>query len=237
MSGSSPPARGTRCGTLRPQPAVRFIPACAGNTIGSSGSSTAPTVHPRLRGEHVCPFDQAVSNVGSSPPARGTHHPLPLPEYSSRFIPACAGNTAACRATLGEVAVHPRLRGEHLHSNSALLDGDGSSPPARGTLAAAERHRLRVRFIPACAGNTGSAGSRMIRSSVHPRLRGEHRSGSLSTRRQTGSSPPARGTLPSARPLRRCPRFIPACAGNTCRGGPAREVRPVHPRLRGEHSA
>ena len=49
------------------------------------------------------------------------------------------------------------------------------------------------------------------------------------------SSPPARGTSYNNRHHRLQGRFIPACAGNILRLRSIRCVRPVHPRLRGEH--
>ena len=111
----------------------------------------------------------------------------------------------------------------------------GSSPPARGTRTAASRSLTTVRFIPACAGNTRSVHGLSRRTSVHPRLRGEHIvSWSVSPTR-CGSSPPARGTRRSGHlPLTR-PRFIPACAGNTSAPIVGLSYCSVHPRLRGEH--
>ena len=66
-------------------------------------------------------------------------------------------------------------------------------------------------------------------------MRGEHKSTSVYLSHSSGSSPHARGTL-RPRPARReIVRFIPACAGNTCRHGGIRRHCPVHPRMRGEH--
>ena len=69
---------------------------------------------------------------------------------------------------------------------------------------------------------------------VHPRLRGELQSETISMVIQVGSSPLTRGT-PSRKKLRRVERrFIPAYAGNSARGAGANRPRAVHPRLRGE---
>ena len=51
-----------------------------------------------------------------------------------------------------------------------------------------------------------------------------------------GSSPPARGSPVGAALAATNCRFIPACAGNTCRGAAGTSSHPVHPRLRGEHA-
>ncbi len=115
--------------------AIRFIPACAGNTY---------TVRRKI-----------IKLIGSSPHARGTpvHNPYRIPsqpvhprmrgEHSSifieffsqkRFIPACAGNTATPASPHLTIPVHPRMRGEHVLRRP--------------------RKQGRIRFIPACAGNT-----------------------------------------------------------------------------------
>ena len=94
-TGSSPPVRGTRsCRWLRCR-CRRFIPACAGNTRTQQTVRIAPSVHPRLCGEHLpaAPFPGRAG--GSSPPVRGTHVIRARPSPFPRFIPACAGNTTA----------------------------------------------------------------------------------------------------------------------------------------------
>ena len=94
MFGSSPRARGTRAADDGSCVCGRFIPACAGNTLGWRTARTASPVHPRVRGEHADTDRRDDGKVGSSPRARGTlvrhRHPL----RPRRFIPACAGNTA-----------------------------------------------------------------------------------------------------------------------------------------------
>ncbi len=72
-------------------------------------------------------------------------------------------------------------------------------------------------------------------TTVHPRVRGAHRSATLGVRPMPGPSPRARGSLPEAPALLGRGRSIPACAGLTlCRrrtpGQPT-----VHPRVRGAH--
>ena len=51
-AGSSPPARGTPFKGDRQVAAMRFIPACAGNTLRWQARWRGLPVHPRLRGEH-----------------------------------------------------------------------------------------------------------------------------------------------------------------------------------------
>ncbi len=132
-----------------------------------------------------------------------------------RFIPAYAGNTLFPHRIGSSQSVHPRLSGEHVQ--------------------AANSRRVSRRFIPACAGNTFSGSIRLLACEVHPRLRGEHKFSTMFSETSTGSSPLARGTLCTPRPLCHLWRFIPACAGNTGRATTGAHTKPVHPRLRGEH--
>ena len=69
--GSSPHARGARCGYRPAPPRWRLIPACAGSTSMISSGSTVPSAHPRMRGEHSPVFVDPVTDQGSSPHARG----------------------------------------------------------------------------------------------------------------------------------------------------------------------
>ena len=173
-AGSSPPVRGT----LRPanlgRPPVRFIPACAGNTLPSVAQRCCYPVHPRLCGEHVLGCVMEIADTGSSPPVRGTQCNGGPARIHHRFIPACAGNTPTLSAVLTPLAVHPRLCGEHISQIYAKVISVGSSPPVRGTLWQVLRQSAFPRFIPACAGNTEIQRCISANPAVHPRLCGEH---------------------------------------------------------------
>ena len=159
---------------------------------------------------------QSEANYGSSPLARGTLDARSARARIGRFIPARAGNTFLRVASASTLA--------------------GSSPLARGTHRRHRRHRRAQRFIPARAGNTAARLAHRAVPPVHPRSRGEHMREARFSRRCTGSSPLARGTLTGPAHRGAAHRFIPARAGNTrcCCSQSSR--RSVHPRSRGEHS-
>ncbi len=193
----------------------RFIPACAGNTSSPPRQRRCRSVHPRVCGEHAsggirawCPprfipacagntapaTGAASKTYGSSPRVRGTHVREGVRPGSMRFIPACAGNTATSRQRGGTSAVHPRVCGEHSFRRDDYVDDYGSSPRVRGTLRVKRRVEHRLRFIPACAGNTLRLALRFLRLPVHPRVCGEHLGGRTLDTWRTGSSPRVRGT-------------------------------------------
>ena len=133
-TGSSPLTRGTPAAPRRDPQHHRFIPAHVGNTPPVSFRSTPVTVHPRSRGEHTASVLQVHAGYGSSPLTWGTRHPVHGVRAENRFIPAHVGNTCPRWTAPSSPAVHPRSRGEHGHSPSAVL--------------------AEVRFIPAHVGNT-----------------------------------------------------------------------------------
>ena len=137
------------------------------------------------------------------------------PSSKGRFIPACAGNTAASIARRLLKAVHPRVCGEHERGEVCRDSVTGSSPRVRGTRYVLTDSPGMGRFIPACAGNT---------------FRKCPRSADV-----VGSSPRVRGTRSLSRVGSSRTRFIPACAGNTPCMLPALMATTVHPRVCGEH--
>ena len=134
MSGSSPRVRGTLSALLRHADAVRFIPACAGNTAPCRQSLPCQAVHPRVCGEHTGGNAVGDGSLGSSPRVRGTHRLRGQRRDAIRFIPACAGNTWLGCACVGRATVHPRVCGEHAAFLSLAGSCVGSSPRVRGTL-------------------------------------------------------------------------------------------------------
>ena len=111
----------------------------------------------------------------------------------------------------------------------------GSSPQARGTQVIECICHIRLRFIPAGAGNTSMYHCSDSCAPVHPRRRGEHADNQPTMPSYPGSSPQARGTQRGPLLPVLSPRFIPAGAGNTARSDSEVPKEAVHPRRRGEH--
>ena len=228
--------RGTHRPVILDDEFPRFIPACAGNTGKNAIAPITEPVHPRVCGEHKENDCRPEFVNGSSPRVRGTRNLVCCEHRTSRFIPACAGNTIAQRVEQIRSPVHPRVCGEHFIPENASTRPFGSSPRVRGTRLRLFFRTLLPGFIPACAGNTPYPCRRTSLSAVHPRVCGEHYVGYVLTCPATGSSPRVRGTpCVSFKPYP-LSRFIPACAGNTLITCPSLSLYPVHPRVCGEHS-
>ena len=173
QSGSSPHARGTRSSGVGSRLRRRFIPACAGNAGPTIARAINHAVHPRMRGERVDCRLPKYASPGSSPHARGTPTRARSFGATKRFIPACAGNANHTIFFVITHPVHPRMRGERDAEAALMVRSVGSSPHARGTRHREHDLRQERRFIPACAGNAGSAFLIASFKAVHPRMRGE----------------------------------------------------------------
>ena len=111
----------------------------------------------------------------------------------------------------------------------------GLSPLARGTRQNGLSSLVRLRFIPAGAGNTCFRKSMDYYYSVYPRWRGEHGRTEYKAVYLLGLSPLARGTLALQQQHPWPRRFIPAGAGNTKYWWALMPQTQVYPRWRGEH--
>ena len=190
-------------------------PACAGSTRCSLTRCSARWDHPRMRGEHQNGDVYNITDVGSSPHARGAPRPCDRRGRRDGIIPACAGSTSTGCPARCRGRDHPRMRGEH--------------PEARALV------RVVHGIIPACAGNTDRAEDGIGGSGDHPRMRGEHIPKYTFTISFMGSSPHARGALNGFWCQRYSAGIIPACAGNTYRSSKRASSAWDHPRMRGEH--
>ncbi len=106
----------------------------------------------------------------------------------------------------------------------------------RGTVVTGRSRHIRVRFIPACAGNSKRPAQSRVCPTVHPRVCGEQTSFLALICKASGSSPRVRGTAFTAWKYSANGRFIPACAGNSASASRVFASSAVHPRVCGEQT-
>ena len=174
---------------------------------------------------------------GSSPLARGLLSPGACRNPLLRIIPARAGFTKGFTMWFNYVTDHPRSRGVYLIPCHCHFSSFGSSPLARGLPG---RQFLSVSvagIIPARAGFTVPEVEHSPLEGDHPRSRGVYRNLPRPILPTHGSSPLARGLLPSScLPPNVC-RIIPARAGFTLPQGPGGRARHgSSPLARGLHA-
>ena len=152
--GSSPHTRGAHAKSRWLSPSIRIIPAYAGSTSPAPAPSSAPSDHPRIRGEHAQRHNPKGDFTGSSPHTRGARPGSSIAAAGWRIIPAYAGSTCTSTRPSRASTDHPRIRGEHIQKQSADSTGKGSSPHTRGAPGMGSWLRRRPRIIPAYAGST-----------------------------------------------------------------------------------
>ena len=217
QGGSSPLARGLQVTHLPGLLAEWIIPARAGFTHDRHPPVHDGRDHPRSRGVYS-PLTRCMwTRMGSSPLARGLHQDLRHHPRPRRIIPARAGFTPQRGRHLLRHRDHPRSRGVYHALYVKALDGEGSSPLARG-LPTRTRGRARPwRIIPARAGFTAGRPQCGSIPRDHPRSRGVYFKAVGDIIFHTGSSPLARGLrMTRSRPLTKA-GIIPARAGFTRR--------------------
>ena len=233
--GSSPLTRGKLPPGQDQAVVDRLIPAHAGKTGCESVLRGAHEAHPRSRGENATNEDPASAYSGSSPLTRGKRSRVPSRFPRPRLIPAHAGKTYLLHRLLSLVRAHPRSRGENRPIPRAAPWTTGSSPLTRGKRVEELETDAHRRLIPAHAGKTTDAISRMYHAGAHPRSRGENLVATAAVDAVCGSSPLTRGKRDQRRPRQRLLRLIPAHAGKTAESGCDQRSTAAHPRSRGEN--
>ena len=153
--GASPLTRGKPATTARESGRRGRIPAHAGKTHCRGLMRSAPTAHPRSRGENCCAALIAASVRGASPLTRGKPGPEQSLVQTPGRIPAHAGKTPPPRPGRRAWPAHPRSRGENGEIGGSLCAHQGASPLTRGKRGEALPQRLDDGRIPAHAGKTG----------------------------------------------------------------------------------
>ena len=151
--------------------------------------------HPRVCGEQFGDGAPVLGEAGSPPRVRGTDNYASILYAADRITPACAGNSAACRAGGMAAEDHPRVCGEQGGDRGAGCVHQGSPPRVRGTASKTTFANSQARITPACAGNSRPV---ILQGLV-----------------QLGSPPRVRGTGNPAAPNLWAARITPACAGNS----------------------
>ena len=155
--------------------------------------------------------------------------------YTPRLVPTCAGKTAHSSTTKAISSAHPRVCGENVISSLKLTVWLGSSPRVRGKLWDLVAVFVNAGLIPACAGKTFPAMSRVRYIRAHPRVCGENTNDTISAALEGGSSPRVRGKHAPAETRSAGERLIPACAGKTPVTLNVTSAAGAHPRVCGEN--
>ena len=150
-------------------------------------------------------------------------------QYSGS-IPAGAGEPELLAVGAQYQWVYPRGCGGTIRAKSRPIHAWGLSPRVRGNPCEGRDSRPRRRSIPAGAGEPCFFFMPAPRFRVYPRGCGGTRLSSLMIAAGTGLSPRVRGNHAPFSRFRRCPRSIPAGAGEPP-GGPRRAAaQEVYPR-------
>src|SRR5579875_3024036 len=91
------------------------------------------------------------------------------------------------------VSVHPRVRGDNVHTAHTHQPAIGSPPRARGQRPSVATILAVSRFTPACAGTTLGRLFLWRLNRVHPRVRGDNQFAKFTLHCTGGSPPRARG--------------------------------------------
>ena len=221
--GRSPRVRGSLLRRSRVDRSRGSIPACAGEPADLGILSFCRRVDPRVCGgaEGGHAFEDAVE--GRSPRVRGSRRSSRLGPWSTRSIPAGAGEPPHRGPRRGWRRVDPRVCGG---AEVAHRGGDGAagrSPRVRGSRrlnAAGLGHRGS---IPACAGEPARPTQGRPLKRVDPRVCGGAVRCAVCGDRIWGRSPRVRGSRGTTTTTQTTVGSIPACAGE-----PRRVAYPIN---------
>ena len=207
---------------------VRIIPARAGPTMPSAGSTTVSEDHPRSCGANAQVTHYMAVTGGSSPLVRGQQGRAARCRLVERIIPARAGPTRSSRHGLTHLPDHPRSCGANRLLRIQPAASTGSSPLVRGQQNHEPRRHAEIWIIPARAGPTRRWHSDADPESDHPRSCGANELGLRPDGADCGSSPLVRGQRQLRRGIGAVLRIIPARAGPTL-------VEPLRSRSETDH--
>ncbi len=190
-------------------------------------------VYPRLCGGTGRASVVWSEHLGLSPPVRGNPAADARSATSRRSIPACAGEPPPPPQGKGFRGVYPRLCGGTRPRGCRAYRARGLSPPVRGNQPMEGGGGVKLRSIPACAGEPHGRGRRETSATVYPRLCGGTPPAARPVPIIRGLSPPVRGNLDCVNLIIPPLGSIPACAGEPWHSPAARNPPRVYPRLCG----
>ncbi len=191
--GQSPHARGSHKISARGVFTDWSIPACAGEPMRACSQKWRTMVNPRMRGGARYPTGHSRPCSGQSPHARGSLKNLIRRYGLPGSIPAYAGEPGLRPATKRPDGVNPRIRGGAAHFGADGVAEVGQSPHTRGSHFSAQNNAMRIRSIPAYAGEPLAHGPRAVYTAVNPRIRGGTTRGTRRPSPDRGQSPHTRG--------------------------------------------
>ncbi len=233
LLGLSPRVRGNprRCRLCTP--AIRSIPACAGEPRGRCVAGLRLPVYPRVCGGTSGWARIRTTRRGLSPRVRGNPGLDTAAVDARRSIPACAGEPARGAPTRPENGVYPRVCGGTVVIFNQAFDRRGLSPRVRGNHPTKNEERQALRSIPACAGEPSSSSLTKVARGVYPRVCGGTRGDTEVAHVPRGLSPRVRGNRVERFNFRRRRRSIPACAGEPTSPALFFSYTKVYPRVCG----
>ena len=231
--GLSPRGRGKRLAHGVAQTRLRSIPAWAGETSRSADSAPASPVYPRVGGGNDESHEIGRAGSGLSPRGRGKPKAVRRGYTRAGSIPAWAGETLRSPDAARSPAVYPRVGGGNHKRLDKCIYYVGLSPRGRGKLGFCPSNRVKVRSIPAWAGETLRQAFLTALRTVYPRVGGGNSLGMSRTQRHQGLSPRGRGKRGNAACSRQRLRSIPAWAGETRRRQWREHAAWVYPRVGG----
>ena len=217
---------------LDPVP-TRSIPACAGEPSQHFLQDSLDEVYPRVCGGTPPHTPPLATLPGLSPRVRGNPSVMSRIVFTTRSIPACAGEPAGPWANLAVARVYPRVCGGTGRGNDDGGAGGGLSPRVRGNLVLLGVYLIGMWSIPACAGEPCSTLTHRSDWGVYPRVCGGTPREWVSRSTTGGLSPRVRGNPSVALKVAQCRGSIPACAGEPVPAVPAALVSGVYPRVCG----
>ena len=212
-AGLSPRVRGNPRGPGNATPAMRSIPACAGEPDDYVSSKRQCGVYPRVCGGTHPSCRCTGRACGLSPRVRGNPFCRRGWMAKSGSIPACAGEPRLAAAAIPAASVYPRVCGGTQPASIVCGKVPGLSPRVRGNLPAGYGLRTRRGSIPACAGEPAADYAAACAREVYPRVCGGTTFHATTASQGVGLSPRVRGNLGVPAGVNGGPGSIPACAG------------------------